>query len=93
MFGANNKTLLNQILKDTDPNFVKWAIPAILNWQNKGKCKNTVYKISGNKDRIIPFLKTKNTIKIEGGHHFMIVDKAKEISEKINEILKRESNS
>tara|TARA_R110002126_G_scaffold55819_6_gene149726 strand:+ start:36672 stop:37151 length:480 start_codon:yes stop_codon:yes gene_type:complete len=34
MFGTKNKELLNSILDDTDLNFTKWAIRALINWQN-----------------------------------------------------------
>lgn len=85
MFSANNKRLLGEIIKDTDPNFIKWALAQIVKWEPNIEVQN-IYRIHGSSDRIIP-LKNKNTFIVEGGGHFMIVDKAKEISEHIQHIL------
>ena len=43
--------------------------------------------IHGNKDLLIPLPKDKNVTTIKGGRHFMIVDKAEEISAFINKKL------
>jgi len=86
LFGTDKKELLNSILDDTDLDFAKWAINELVNWKNITKLDN-VLKISGSKDKLLP-PKDKKTIVIEGGEHFMIVDKAKEISKIINNELK-----
>lgn len=86
MFGTDEKELLNSILDDTDLKFTKWAIRELMNWKNQTRLSNLI-KIGGSKDKLLP-PKGKNTILIEQGEHFMIVDKAKEISEIINEKLK-----
>jgi len=83
MFGTEKKELLNSILADTDLNFTKWAIRELMNWKNQLRLKNLI-KIGGTKDKLLP-PKGENTILIEKGEHFMIVDKAIEISEIINE--------
>lgn len=85
MFGTDKKELLNSILDDTDLNFTKWAIRELMNWKNQTRLSNLI-KIGGSKDKLLP-PKGENTILIEQGEHFMIVDKAKEISEIINEKL------
>lgn len=84
LFGTENKELLNKILDDTDLDFTKWAVNKLLNWKNTTHL-SSVIKISGTNDKLLPPTKTDNTILIEKGEHFMIVDKAKEISEIINE--------
>jgi hypothetical protein len=83
MFGTEKKELLNSILADTDLNFTKWAIRELMNWKNQLRLDNLI-KIGGTKDKLLP-PKGENTILIEKGEHFMIVDKAKEISNIINE--------
>lgn len=82
LFGTNKKDLLNSIMDDTDLNFLKWALSALMNWKNEEVLPYTL-KIGGTKDRLLPS-KSKNTVLIEGGEHFMIVDRAEEISEIIN---------
>lgn len=86
LFGTEEKQLLKDILKDTDPKFTKWAITALTTWQNIQSPTNCI-KINGNKDRLIPFRKADYSI--ENGHHFMIVDKADEISNIINQEISK----
>lgn len=85
LFGTDNKELLNKILDDSDLDFSKWAVNELLNWKNTTTL-SSIIKISGTNDKLLPPTKAdNNTILIEKGEHFMIVDKAKEISEVINE--------
>ncbi|MBW6483698.1 MAG: alpha/beta hydrolase [Vicingaceae bacterium] len=83
LFGTDNKELLNKILDDTDLDFTKWAVNELLNWKNTTTL-SSIIKISGTNDKLLPPTKANNTILIEKGEHFMIVDKANEISELIN---------
>jgi esterase/lipase len=87
LFGTRETKLLNDILNDTDNNFTKWAVNELINWKNEEKIENCI-QINGTKDKLIPPNKTENQILIEGGEHFMIVDKANEISNIINNNLK-----
>lgn len=87
LFGAKNKTLLNEILKDTDLNFAKWAVNQLTQWKNKEKLKCNVIKISGTKDKLIPPNNSEKEHLINGGQHFMIVDRADEVSDIINNYL------
>ncbi|MDX6748150.1 alpha/beta hydrolase [Polaribacter sp. PL03] len=91
MFGTKKKELLNSILDDTDLNFTKWAIRELVNWKNESKLLNLI-KIGGSKDKMLP-PKEKNTILIDKGEHFMIVDKAEEISKIINGKIKTHHNT
>lgn len=73
------KQLLKQILTDTDPVFLKWAIDKIVNWKNKTRLPN-IYHIHGTRDKILP-LKFSNCDKIiSKGGHLMTLNKAAEIS-------------
>ena len=83
LFGTHNKTLLKNILRDTDPKFIKNALRLIINWKmtNKGK----IYRIHGDNDLIIP--KPIVGINTLNGGHLIILDKSDEISDLINENL------
>lgn len=83
----SEKQLLKEILKDTDPEFFSWAINEIVNWKNETRPENVIH-IHGNEDRIIPFKNVKADFVIEGGGHFMTVNKAKEIQNIIYNLLK-----
>ena len=85
LFSTKNKQLLEQIIGDTSPTFIRWALNSIINWSNNTNTVEVV-RIHGTKDRIIP-LKGEAILIKEGGH-FMIVDKADEISKLINERMK-----
>ena len=87
IFGTNEKDLLNNILDDTDLDFAKWAVNELLNWKNTQRLER-VLKISGTHDKLIPPNRDKNTHLIKGGEHFMIVDRATEISSIINRELR-----
>ncbi|WP_424000663.1 alpha/beta fold hydrolase [Maribacter sp. IgM3_T14_3] len=87
IIGAKNAKLFYEILDDTDLNFVKWALHKFTSWQNLNKSPNVI-KINGTKDKLIPPRGTTAMKLIEGGEHFMIVDRADEISEIINFELK-----
>ncbi|MTI33587.1 thioesterase domain-containing protein [Xanthovirga aplysinae] len=91
LFGTENKQLLGQILDDTDLDFVKWALIQILQWDKKEYFSNTL-KIHGTSDKVIPVKNKTKTQLIPQGGHFMIIDKAKEISTLINEKLSSRKN-
>ena len=87
IFGTNKKDLLNNILDDTDLDFAKWAVNELLNWKNTQRLER-ILKISGTHDKLIPPNRDKKTHLIKGGEHFMIVDRAIEISQIINQEIK-----
>ncbi|HLV41853.1 MAG TPA: alpha/beta hydrolase [Brumimicrobium sp.] len=88
MFGAEKKAHLNAILEDTDPHFSKWAIHEMMNWKNETRIQ-PVLKISGTKDRVIPAPDVQNIHLIKGTGHFMVVDRADEVSEIINKYISK----
>lgn len=88
LFGTRHKKLLNNILNDTDLHFAKWAIQQLLTWKNKTRLKHII-KIQGTKDRLLPPYIDHNTSIIPDGGHFMIVDKADEISQLLNHKLEQ----
>ncbi|MCL6274028.1 alpha/beta hydrolase [Muricauda sp. 2012CJ35-5] len=83
LFGAFNYELLNNILDDTNLDFTKWALNVFITWSNKEKLKNVI-RIHGTKDKLIPWKSKSESKLIDNGEHFMIVDRAAEISEIIN---------
>jgi len=88
LFGTQQKKLLNEILDDTDLSFAKWSINVLVNWKNKEKVTNPTLKIGGTQDKLIPQKKSNNVRLLEQGAHFMIVDRADEVSNMINEKIR-----
>lgn len=89
MFGHMSEEdawLFNDMLKNTSPFFVKWAMGAILAWRNDVIPAN-LYHIIGDKDLIFDYNRIKNATVVKGGTHIMIFDKAKEINKLLTQIL------
>lgn len=88
-FETKHKKLLDNILNDTNLGFAKWAVNALLTWSNSQIPTNPVLQISGTKDRLIPPKNKHHTALklIEKGAHFMIVDRAAEVSQMVNDFL------
>lgn len=81
-FGTNStfdKQLLKQILIDTDPTFLKWAIDKVTRWTNKTQTKN-LFHIHGTSDRILPFKFVYSSSTIKNGGHLMTLNKADELN-------------
>ncbi|CAN5495720.1 hypothetical protein BH10BAC4_BH10BAC4_13360 [soil metagenome] len=81
----SERELLTSIIHETDPKFLKWAIEKIASWTSETLPGN-VTLIQGTNDRIFP--NSHPDIKIENGGHFMIVNKARELSVIILELLR-----
>lgn len=89
MFGCkkeSSKKLLDAILRDSDPNFIRWGMDAIMAWHNTSIPENLTH-IHGLADRIFPYSAITCDIAINDGSHFMIFDKAEEITAIIRSIL------
>ena len=87
LFGINSKehrNLLTSIMEDTDEIFFSWAIETISQWKNS-TIVDRVIQIHGTNDRILN-LQTADFV-IEGGGHFMVVSRAKEISDIIKNVI------
>ncbi|WP_192348786.1 alpha/beta fold hydrolase [Algoriphagus sp. Y33] len=87
-FGTSStfdKQLLKQILIDTDPTFLNWAIDKVTRWTNQTQTKN-IFHIHGTGDRILPlgFINCDRTVK--NGGHLMTLNKADEL----NNIIKQQ---
>ncbi len=92
LFGVKNerdKSLVKEILADSDPSFIKWAIRSILTWENDQAYTNTI-RIHGTKDRVLPCVKEKTEHPIEKQGHFVIVERAELISEILDSYSKLE---
>lgn len=79
--------LLRQIVRETQEEFLQWAITQIMLWDNTSLDENLIH-IHGTVDRIFPYSSIKNGIPIKAGGHFMIVNRADEISSIILDTLK-----
>ena len=81
------KNIVRSYRKNVSQGYMNWAINEILNWQNDWQ-PSGLYHIHGDADKIFPIQNTKPTHVIKGGGHFMIMNRADEVSGFISELLK-----
>ncbi len=90
LFGVTataHKKLLQAILADTNPVFLRWAIDILINWNYTTTLPNLVH-IHGTADRILPYTFVNCDHTIQGGGHFMVLDKAEEVMTMLHPLLK-----
>lgn len=85
---AEDAWLFNDMLKNTSPVFIKWAMNAILHWKNETVPPN-LYHITGNKDLVFSYKRIHGATIVNGGTHIMIFDRAKEINKLLKRILEK----
>lgn len=83
----HERLLLKQLVTDSDPAFIKWALTCILKWRNDERPANLTH-IHGTADRILPMRYYKPDIIVKNGGHFMVYANAEEISGYIAEHIK-----
>jgi len=85
--GPSEKNLLKKIISDTDEHFLLWSIDALVKWRGE-ESPQTIYHIHGDSDLIIPIGSLNPDAVIKKGGHFMILNRASEVSALIKQYLK-----
>lgn len=89
LFGLNNRddcSLFKQVLVDTDPCFLKWAINQVVSWQNQVVPEGLVH-IHGSSDRVFPFGYRSADVVVPDGGHLMVLTRAEELSQLLMKTL------
>lgn len=73
------KGLFDEIIANTDPIFLSWALTCILRWRNTVKPAHLTH-IHGTSDKILPIKYTQPDVVIKNGGHLMVFSHAKELS-------------
>ena len=76
---THDLAMIDRMIEDIDIEFNEWAVDQVINWKNEEVPDNLTH-IHGTRDRIFPHFYIKDAIWIKGGTHFMVVNRAKEIS-------------
>lgn len=82
----DDKETLRQIIRDSDSKFIKWAMGAILFWDNTEPPASYIH-IHGTKDEVLPLRRTQPTHIISDGGHLMVMTRAEEINKILLEVL------
>jgi pimeloyl-ACP methyl ester carboxylesterase len=86
---ADDLATFKSMLGNSSPVFLKWAMHAVLYFDNMEPIPN-LYHIIGDKDQVFPYKKIKNpTAIIKGGTHIMVFDRANEINKLLAGILQK----
>lgn len=80
-----DKKLLRKIISETDLDFLRWALKAILGWKTDEPAQAFI-QIHGDSDKIVSPKKQQIDHLLEGGH-FIVWEKAQEIEEIIKSHL------
>jgi pimeloyl-ACP methyl ester carboxylesterase len=80
------KKYLITTMQDMDVQFYRWALGALLTWNNQTIPSNVIH-IHGTKDNLLPLRYVNADITVENGGHLMIVENAGEISACLKQIL------
>ncbi|MCW3122702.1 MAG: hypothetical protein JWQ38_2194 [Flavipsychrobacter sp.] len=89
LLGAEHKSdwrILKVMLEDTPAGFVKWALTAILSWDNK-VCLTNIVQVHGTADKTIPPANVHPDHWVKGGGHIMVYNCAAEVARVIENDL------
>lgn len=82
------KKALDDLLNNTDERIIDWSVRSVFKWKNE-QAPDNLYHIHGTQDRIFPFRYLQQTFPVQGGTHFMIANRADEVSKIMQMILSK----
>jgi pimeloyl-ACP methyl ester carboxylesterase len=86
--GPEEKTMVYQYRKNADIKYTSWAIDQVVNWKND-MVHPGIFHIHGDNDHMFPIKHIKADFTIKNAGHFMIMNRASEVSHCINSILQQ----
>jgi pimeloyl-ACP methyl ester carboxylesterase len=84
--GSEEEEIANSFREKVDPRYLRWAIDQVLNWKNHFR-PPALYHVHGTHDKTFPIKRIKATHIIKGGGHFMVMNRAEEISRILQKII------
>lgn len=76
---SEDKKLLWEIIKSSDPKFIRWSMNAVLGWKND-EMPQQLFHIHGNRDEVLPSRYTKPTHIIPKAGHLMVMTQPEEVN-------------
>jgi len=89
LFGLKTPAYINvyeELIKNSDTEFNKWAVTALLRWKNTTIPQNIVH-VHGTHDRILPYKYVKCHYTIKQGGHLMVMEQAATMSKMLKDII------
>jgi pimeloyl-ACP methyl ester carboxylesterase len=81
-----DKELLRQIIRDGSADFIKWAMKAVIKWENK-EMPQPLWHIHGTSDEVFPIRLTRPSHTIRRAGHLLIMTHAEEVNAILRDIL------
>lgn len=78
--------LITEMTRDADPDFLEWALDAVVNWDSSGIDTSNVIHVHGTADQLFNYSLINNAIPVSNGSHIMNIIKSSEV----NRILLKE---
>jgi pimeloyl-ACP methyl ester carboxylesterase len=78
--------LYQEYLHVRDKQYLDWAIEQMITWRRKEAVPGVIH-LHGESDLIFPIKNIENCISIKGGTHIMLLNKGKELTDKITELI------
>lgn len=78
--------LYQEFLHVRNKQYLDWAIKNMVQWQREEPLENVVH-IHGDKDVVFPIKNIDDCVMLEGGTHIMLLNKGKQVSKKLIEII------
>ncbi|MBS1917064.1 MAG: alpha/beta hydrolase [Bacteroidetes bacterium] len=84
--GEEEKRMAKDFRKNIDPIYLHWAIDKVVNWQNN-EIPSALFHLHGTSDKTFPIKNIRATHIVEGGNHFMVMNRASEVSGVLEKIV------
>jgi hypothetical protein len=78
--------LYQKYLSVRNPNYLKWAMNCIVNWNQKNVIKGLIH-IHGKKDNVFPVKNITGKVYLIEGNHAIIITKANQINKLLSQLL------
>jgi pimeloyl-ACP methyl ester carboxylesterase len=86
MHSPENRRLMFDIIRAGDDRFIRWAITAVLEWENK-EVPQRFYHIHGTRDEIFPISLTTPTHIVEKADHTFVVSRPEILNQMLKKII------
>jgi pimeloyl-ACP methyl ester carboxylesterase len=83
-----DKAVIYHYIRHADPGFIRWSLNAIIRWDQRQRLPGVIH-VHGDKDHLLPLRFTHPDFVIKNGGHLMVLNKANEVNNVINQVLKR----
>lgn len=83
-----DKDMLREMIIDSDMDFIRWAMNAVLKWKNEKQPSSYIH-IHGTRDEVLPIRFTNPTHIIPRAGHLMVMNRAEEINDILRTALTR----